>query len=274
MPEVMPTDLAFSDIIPMAEPLPRPRNVGLTEVRTPAHSVSRIAGYVDTLGPYLDSVKWTVGSQRLVTRAQVKEVNDFLHANQIEVSSGGLLEAVLPLGERAVIEYLEQSKALGFDIIEISTSFVALSLEDKCNIVRRVVDLGLKPKPEVTAWVPMDRQNISAAKIVRETEAVLEAGAWKVMIEEDGIFATGNDANDSKTWKRDLVWQLAARIPQERLYWEASNMRIFGWLINSFGADVNVFTGDEHLGFLASFRAGVFGLNVGTFRDGSPRGHS
>lgn len=267
MPGPFAADLAFSDIIPMAEPQPKPRNIGLTEVRTPAHSVNRIAGYVDTLGPYLDSVKWTVGSQRLVPRAQVKEINDYLHSQQIEVSSGGLLESVLPLGEKPVMQYLEQSKELGFDIIEVSTMFVALALDDKCKIVRRIADLGLKPKPEVTAWTPMDRQHISAAKIIHESEALLEAGAWKVMIEEDGIFATGNEANDPATWKRDLVWQVAARVPQEKLYWEASNIRIIGWLVNSFGADVNLFAGDEHLGYIAAFRAGVFGLNVATFRD-------
>jgi phosphosulfolactate synthase (CoM biosynthesis protein A) len=118
------TTLAFSEIIPLAEPRPKPRDVGLTEVRTPAHSLTRIQGYVEPLGPYLDSVKWTVGTQRLLSRRMVAEINQYLHSQAIEVSSGGLLETVLPLGAKAVPRYLDESKELGFDIIEISSALV------------------------------------------------------------------------------------------------------------------------------------------------------
>lgn len=54
------------------------------------------------------------------------------------------------------------------------------------------------------------------------------------------------------------MWHLAARIPQQHLYWEASDIRISTWLLNSLGPDVNLFGGDEQLGYLAGFRAGVF----------------
>lgn len=259
------SQLAFSDIIPIVEPRPKPRNVGLTEVRTAAHSVSRIASYVDTLGPYLDSVKWAVGTQRLLPRSQVKEINDYLHENQLEVSSGGVLESVMPLGDKAVMQFLEESKELGFDIIEISSAMVAISLADKCRLVEHALSLDLKPKPEINAWSPGDRGNVSAAKVIREAQAVLEAGAWKVMIEEDGIFSDGNEGNHPSKWNRDLAWQLASAIPIESIYWEASDTRINTWLINSFGPDVNLFGGDEALGFLAAFRAGAFYMNTASF---------
>jgi phosphosulfolactate synthase (CoM biosynthesis protein A) len=63
-----PTGKAFSDVLPLIEPRPKPRDVGLTEVRTPAHGLHYVSDYVEMLGDYLDSVKWNVGSQRLVTR--------------------------------------------------------------------------------------------------------------------------------------------------------------------------------------------------------------
>ncbi|MCC6917656.1 MAG: phosphosulfolactate synthase [Alphaproteobacteria bacterium] len=264
--ELPDSPLAFSDVLPMVEPRPKPRNVGLTEVRTPAHSLARISSYVEVLAPYLDSVKWTCGTQRLLPRSTVREINDYLHSKQIEVSSGGLIETVMPLGEKAVRRYLEQSKELGFDIIEISSAFVGISLEDKCNLVRAVRELGLKPKPEVNAYSPGDRRHISSEKVIREASAVLEAGAWKIMIEEDGIFSVGNDGADPKSWNRDLAWRLANRIPQEYLYWEASDNRICMWLLNSFGPDINLFGGDEQLGYIAAFRAGVFATNIAAFR--------
>jgi phosphosulfolactate synthase (CoM biosynthesis protein A) len=260
------SELAFSDVFPITDPLPKPRDTGLTEVRTAARSLTEIRGYTDTLAPYLDSVKWTVGTQRLLPRAQVIEINTYLHDHRIEVSSGGMLETVLPFGAKAVRRYLEQSKELGFDIIEISSALVAVSVEDKCRIVKEVLDVGLKPKPEVTAWSPGDRGTVSADKVIHEAEAALEAGAWKVMIEEDGIFSSGNTGNAADTWNRDLVWRLATRVPQQMLYWEASSVDIILWLINSFGPDVNLFGSDEHLGYIASFRSGAFVTNTAAFR--------
>jgi len=132
---------------------------------------------------------------------------------------------------------------------------------------KKVLDVGLKPKPEVNAWSPGDRGHVSADKVVREAEAVLEAGAWKVMIEEDGIFSTGNTGNARDRWNRDLAWRLADRVPQEVPYWEASAHEIVMWLLNSFGPDVNLFGGDEQLGYIASFRAGAFVTNTAAFRD-------
>ncbi|QUQ64369.1 phosphosulfolactate synthase [Kutzneria sp. CA-103260] len=260
-------ELAFSDVFPITNPQPKPRDTGLTEVRTAARSLSDIRGYTDTLAPYLDSVKWTVGTQRLLRREQVSEINSYLHEHQIEVSSGGMIETVMPYGAKAIRRYLEQSKELGFDIIEISSAMVAISVEDKCRIVKEVLDVGLKPKPEVTAWTPGDRGVVSTDKAVRETEMVLAAGAWKVMVEEDGIFSTANTGDPREKWNQDLAWRLATRIPQEFLYWEASSLDIVMWLINSFGPDVNLFGGDEHLGYISSFRAGAFVLNTAAMRD-------
>jgi phosphosulfolactate synthase (CoM biosynthesis protein A) len=265
--ELPDSQLAFSDVYPMIEPRQKPRDRGLTEVRTPAHSLAHISSYVDMLAPYLDSVKWTCGTQRLIPRGTVREINEYLHSKQVEVSSGGLLETVLPHGQRAVRRFLEQSRELAFDIIEISSASVGISLVDKCNLVKAVLDMDMKPKPEVNAWSPADRAHVNADKVIRETEAVLAAGAWKVMIEEDGIFFDPKNDADPSGWNRDLVWRLAAQIPQEHLYWEASDNRISTWLLNTFGPDVNLFGGEEQLGYLAAFRAGVFVTNLAAFHD-------
>src|SRR3546814_12678714 len=68
---------AFSDIVPIVEPRPKPRNIGLTEIRSPAYSLHQLAGIVDGLGDFVDSVKWTCGTQRLVSRGRVREIHDY-----------------------------------------------------------------------------------------------------------------------------------------------------------------------------------------------------
>jgi phosphosulfolactate synthase (CoM biosynthesis protein A) len=267
-------ELAFSSVLPIIEPRPKPREVGLTEVRTPAHGLNYIRDYVEMLGAYLDSVKWAVGTQRLVTRANVLAVNTLLAEHQIAVSTGGLLESVLPHGERAVHAFLDEAAELGFTIVEISTGNVVLPVEDKCSIVRATLDAGLLPKPEVFGASPFPGgyapgSYISSAKILHECEALIEAGAWKVMIEETGIF----DGRNPDNWRRDLAWSIATRIPQPYLYWEASSIELAGWLLTQFGPDVNIFTGPEWLGYIASGRVGAFGTAGRIARFDSSRDH-
>jgi len=184
----------------------------------------------------------------------------------MSASTGGLIETVLPLGEAAVHGYLAQSKELGFDIVELSSAMVAVSIEDKANLIRAVNALGMKAKPEVTGWTPGDRSRISAEKMIREAEAMLEAGAWTIMIEEDGLFSSGNTANDERDWDRDAVWRLASRLPEDKLYWEASSVSIIRWLLSSFGSQVNIFSGAEELGYIAAFRSGTFAMPIAAFR--------
>jgi len=254
-----PQDLAFATVLPIVEPRPKPRDIGLTEVRSAAYGLGQLRDTVQMLGTYLDSMKWTVGTQRLVRRGQVSEINRFLADHQIEVSSGGLLESVIPHGSRAIQAFLEESRELGFTIIEISTGTVALSLAEKCAIVAATLDLGLKPKPEVFGASPIPGgygpgTYVNANKIVHECLTVLDAGAWKVMIEEDGIF----DGPSPEKWNRDLAWTIASRVPQEKLYWEASTPIQALWLIAQFGPDVNLFGDPSWLGYTAALRSGTF----------------
>jgi len=260
-----PGERAFADIFPIVEPRPKPRSVGLTEIRSPAYSLPQLQGFVESLGDFIDSAKWTCGTQRLLTRDKVAAINGYLHQNAIEVSSGGMIEIVLPHGPKAVHRYLEQSAELGFDIIELSSLTISISLQAKCNLVKAVNALGLKAKPEISAWTPGDRGKVSGEKMVREAEALLEAGAWTIMIEEDGIFSEGNSANAASEWNRDLVWRLSSRIPEDKLYWEASSVSILRWLLSSFGPDINLFCGADDLPYVAAFRAGAFAMNIAGF---------
>jgi phosphosulfolactate synthase (CoM biosynthesis protein A) len=164
--------------------------------------------------------------------------------------------------------FLDEARELGFTIIEVSSGNIVISLEDKCAIVKATLEAGLKPKPEVFGASPIPggygpSTYVSLDKIIRECEALIEAGAWKIMIEENGIF----DGNDPSGWNRDLAWRLATRIPSRYLYWEASSLRLAGWLIAQFGPDVNLFTGPEWLGYVSSARLGAFGTagRIGSF---------
>src|SRR3546814_12881750 len=66
---------AFSDIVPIVEPRPKPRNIRLPEIRSPAYSLHQLAGLVYRLGAFVDTVKTTCGTPRLVSCDTVQTIN-------------------------------------------------------------------------------------------------------------------------------------------------------------------------------------------------------
>jgi phosphosulfolactate synthase (CoM biosynthesis protein A) len=54
----------------------------------------------------------------------VKAINKVAHDHDAYVSTGGWIENVLRFGADAIDRYIEEAKALGFDLIEISTGFL------------------------------------------------------------------------------------------------------------------------------------------------------
>src|SRR3546814_20112618 len=105
----------------------------------------------------------------------------------------------------------------------------------------------MKAKPEITGWSPGDRGKVSPEKMIREAEAMVEAGAWKIMIEEDGLFSSGNTANDERARNRAAAWRSAPRIPAEMLVWRARSVVNNRWRLNSFGYARTNLCGDESM---------------------------
>jgi phosphosulfolactate synthase (CoM biosynthesis protein A) len=85
---------------------------------------------LETMGNYVDILKFAGGSFSLMPRGSVKELIDLCHRYQVMVSTGGFTEHVLRLGKEAVDAYIEECKQLGFDIIEISSGFITVPVDD------------------------------------------------------------------------------------------------------------------------------------------------
>ena len=130
----------------------KPRTRGLTEIRGPYYAPMGkryLADLLETMGAYVDTLKYAGGSFALMPRPVVREFNDLCHRHKVDVSTGGFLEYVLTQGPQAVDEYLAECRELGFDVVEISAGFVTLPRDDFVRLVQRVVEIGPKAKPEV-----------------------------------------------------------------------------------------------------------------------------
>src|SRR5439155_1518983 len=104
---------------------------------------------LETMGAYVDSLKFAGGSFSLMPRAAVKQLIDVCHSYDVLVSTGGFIEHVLTLGREAVNAYIEECPALGFDIVEISSGFITIPADDWLRLVEKVQKAGSKAKPEI-----------------------------------------------------------------------------------------------------------------------------
>src|SRR5437773_1775110 len=130
----------------------KPRRRGVTEIRGPYYDAlgkRQLEDVLETMGAYVDILKYAGGSFSLMPRGVLQELNELCHRYQVEVSTGGFLEYVLTQGEESVDRYLAECAELGFDLVEVSSGFVTLPADDLVALTRRVQQAGLKAKPEV-----------------------------------------------------------------------------------------------------------------------------
>ncbi|MGZ3513163.1 MAG: phosphosulfolactate synthase, partial [Thermodesulfobacteriota bacterium] len=189
----------------------KPRSRGVTEIRGPYYTPMGkryLEDILETMGAYVDSLKFAGGSFSLMPRKKVKELIDLCHRYDVLVDTGGFMEHVLTRGPEMVDRYIRECKELGFDIIEISSGFITIPTDDWVRLVEKVQKAKLKPKPEVGIQF-----GAGGASAVEELEAegtrdpewailqakrFLEAGAYMIMIESEGI------TENVKAWRTDV----------------------------------------------------------------------
>jgi phosphosulfolactate synthase (CoM biosynthesis protein A) len=128
----------------------KPRTRGVTEIRGPYYTPMGqryLHDVLETMGTYVDGLKFGGGSFVLYPRQQLRELIDLCHAHDVYVSTGGFIEAVLPQGPDAVRRYLGECRELGFDVVEVSGGFITVPPDDLVRLVADVQKAGLKAKP-------------------------------------------------------------------------------------------------------------------------------
>src|SRR5437773_553359 len=91
----------------------KPRTRGVTEIRGPYYTPMGkryLQDVLETMGQYVDTLKFAGGSFSLMPRQAVVDLIDLCHANDVQVSTGGFIEYVLTLGAEAVGRYLRECK--------------------------------------------------------------------------------------------------------------------------------------------------------------------
>jgi len=261
----------------------KPRTRGVTEIRGPYYTpVGRryLEDLLETMGAHVDTLKYAGGSFALMPRDAVRALNDVCHEHEVEVSTGGFLEYVLTQRGDAVQQYLDECRELGFDIVEISSGFVTLPVDDLVRLTKAVREAGLNPKPEVGIQFGAGGTSSVEALEAEGTRDVgyaielakrhLDAGAHMIMIESEGI------TEQVREWCTDAVARIVAELGLEQVMFEAAEPDVFSWYIKNYGIDVNLFVDHSQIVQLEGLRVGIWGTQdtwgrMVAYREGGER---
>ena len=218
---------------------------------------------LETMGAYIDSLKFVGGSFALMSRPALRELIELAHRHDVLVSTGGFMEYVLTQGAEAVKAYVRECAELGFDIVEISSGFITLPTDDWLRLVERVQRAGLRAKPEVGiqfgAGGTSSAQELEAEGtrdpqwVIGQARRFLDAGAYLIMIESEGI------TESVETWRTDVVAKIIDGVGAEKTMFEAADPEVFAWYVKNYGPEVNLFVDHSQIVQLEALRRGIWG---------------
>jgi phosphosulfolactate synthase (CoM biosynthesis protein A) len=258
----------------------KPRKHGLTEIRGPYYSAygrRHLEDLFETMGVYIDSLKFAGGAFTLMPKQAIKAIIDLCHEHGVLASTGGFIERVLTQGHDVVRQYVSECRNLGFDIIEISAGFVSIPTDDWLRLIALVRKCGLKAKPEVgiqfgagggTSTAELESEGTSdPARAIAQAKQFLDAGADIIMIESEGI------TENVRSWRTDVPARFINELGLDRLMFEAADPDVFAWYIKNYGAEVNLFIDHSQIVQLECLRAGIWGTKnlwgrVITYKEG------
>ncbi|MEJ7797644.1 MAG: phosphosulfolactate synthase [Solirubrobacteraceae bacterium] len=247
--------------VPLALPSrqAKPRTVGLTHVLDHGLGPAEVASLLAVAGSHIDLVRLGWGSA-MVTDDLAGKLACYRDGG-VPVMVGGTLTELAWLHGR-VDELCAWLRGHAIDRIEVSSGVVAIPEDDKHELIARLArdftvyaEVGDKDSNAILApyrWVQLIRAALQAGAelVVCEGRATGTAGLYRA----DGELRTG------------LIDEIVHEIDLGRLVFEAPRKDQQSWLINRFGAAVNLGNVPPHeVISLESLRLGLRADTLATF---------
>lgn len=211
----------------------KPRKSGLTMVMDKGLSIRECENMIDGSGPYVDIVKLGFGSS-LVTPNLERKLAFFREAGIPVYFGGTLLEAFIIRGQ--FDDYLRLLDRYKMEYAELSDGSITMPHQEKCHYIHR-----LSKRVTVISEVGSKEEGIliRPTKWIDMMQAELEAGAWKVIAEARESGTVGIYRPNGKAHVV-LINKIVAKVPAEKIIWEAPMKSQQAYFIKLFGADVNL----------------------------------
>ncbi|KTD23486.1 phosphosulfolactate synthase [Legionella lansingensis] len=259
---------------------PKPRDTSLTEIRGAyyeAFTVGQFKELLSTWGYYIDGLKFAGGVQALLAPTTVKEFTQLAHEHSVYVNTGGFIERIVIQDPKNVDHYLRETRALGFDVVEVSSGMFehpdCFSLADQIKLVQKIEKLGLKAKPEITImsgvgggiqefdYQQKAKPTKSLAQMLEEAERFFDAGAFMLMVESEGITEGIPNPDD---WRKDIIFALIDKFGVDKLMFEVSPeddeaRKTFKWYLKNVSYDINLMMNAKNIVEFNAWRLQLWG---------------
>lgn len=159
---------------------------------------------------------------------------DTCHGFDVEVSTGGFVEHVLVADHDHAEDYITEAAALGFDIVAVSSGFLAIDTADLVALTELVGEHSLKANPEVNVQF-----GAGGASTVEE-------------LESEGI------TERVREWRTDVAFAIADGLGVENCVFEAADPQVFEWYVKNFGLEVNLFVDNTQVVELECICSGLW----------------
>jgi phosphosulfolactate synthase (CoM biosynthesis protein A) len=252
------TDLAF-DSIELMERSRKPRARGITYVRDRGLGIKSIVDAFEASADYIDVMKLAAFAPRLQTRKLIAEKVAVCRDFNVGIGLGGpLLENALLQGRDTVRRFLDQVQELGIQYLEVCRQVIILPLSDLCELVQEVNERGIHPIAEVGVAYGItaeEKINLDLDRLLTTMKACLEAGAWKVLLESEGI----TESRHPSEYRYDIASRIASAIDINSVMFEADDPDVYTRYICDHGPEVNLFVDIARALALEGARLGGWG---------------
>ena len=211
----------------------KPRKAGLTMVMDKGLSIRECENLIDASGEYIDVVKLGFGSS-LITPNLDRKLAFFKEAGIPVYFGGTLLEAFIVRGQ--FDDYLRMLDKYKMEYAELSDGSITMPHQEKCHYIHR-----LSKRVTVISEVGSKEEGILIRpnKWIEMMLAELEAGAWKVIAEARESGTVGIYRPNGKAHVV-LINKIVAKVPADKILWEAPQKSQQAYFIKHFGANVNL----------------------------------
>ena len=235
----------------------KPRESGLTIVADRGMAMYRVADLIESAGEYIDLMKVAIGAFRLQPEAFLKRKMAALREANIRVFfAGDVTESAFQQGVSR--QFYATVRKLGAEAVEVSNAQVAMSLRDKCELIRMATGEGLKVVAEA-GQKGIEDWTSSQGYVFAQVEAYKKAGAWKVLVQGEGT------SEGVTEFKGNFVLNLVGRFNAQDFIFQAKDGVTQAWYLNTLGNQANLDIDDHQVIDVELMRRGirkrgVFGL--------------
>jgi phosphosulfolactate synthase len=212
----------------------KPRHEGITYI------IDKFQGFdslnFEIISPFIDMVKIYGAYPLLISEEHLIKRIDFYHKNNVLVSTGSTLTEYA-IRENMFVQFVEESKIAGFDIIEISENNIHLSLEEKKKIIKIMESHGLRHQWKIGKKDP--RRQLTLDETIKRINEALEISQEKIILEANLGFNVGiyDEKGDIK-W--NLLSAITSKISPNNIIFETPLEIQQAVLIAEFGQRVNL----------------------------------